>query len=153
MRIRWLHLSDIHFNFKNYDSHSLRQDFLKRIETLSHVEPFTHLFITGDILYCNNKADEGTIKFIKDLITIMNVDKDQVIIVPGNHDHNRNVSITVLEELYSSKKDKPQYQIIDELNNKNCTLEELDKYKNRKKSIYDWYKYSNQFLEKVSAKS
>lgn len=108
-------MSDIHFNFKNYDSHSLRQDFLQRIETLSHAEPFTHLFITGDILYCNKKADEDTIKFVKDLITIMNIEKDQVIIVPGNHDHNRDVSITVLEELYSSKKDKPQYQIIDEL--------------------------------------
>lgn len=115
MRIRWLHLSDIHFNFKNYSSHSLRQDFLQRIESLAQTEPFTHLFITGDILNCNQKADEGTIKFVKDLITIMNIEKDQVIIVPGNHDHNRDISITVLEELYSSKKNKTQAQIIDEL--------------------------------------
>ena len=115
MRIRWLHLSDIHFNFKNYNSHSLRQDFLQRIESLAQTEPFTHLFITGDILYCNKKADEDTIKFVKDLIAIMNIEKDQVIIVPGNHDHNRDISITVLEELYSSQKNKTQAQIIDEL--------------------------------------
>jgi hypothetical protein len=50
MRIKWLHLSDIHFNYKNYESHSLREDFLKRIQSLDQTEPFTHLFITGDIL-------------------------------------------------------------------------------------------------------
>ncbi len=33
------------------------------------------------------------------------------------------------------------------LNNKNYTEEELNKYKERKKSIYKWYKYSNDFLE------
>ena len=57
MRIKWLHLSDIHFNYKNYESHSLREDFLKRIQSLDQTEPFTHLFITGDILYGNVKAD------------------------------------------------------------------------------------------------
>ena len=33
--------------------------------------------------------------------------------------------------------------------NKNYTEEELEKYKERKKSIYEWYKYSNEFLEKI----
>ena len=35
-------------------------------------------------------------------------------------------------------------------NNINYTDEELDKYINKKKSIYVWYKYSNDFLEKIS---
>ena len=35
------------------------------------------------------------------------------------------------------------------LNNKNYTEEELNKYKERKKAIYKWYKYSNDFLEKI----
>lgn len=35
------------------------------------------------------------------------------------------------------------------LNNKNYTLEELKEYSERKKSIYKWYKYTNEFLEKV----
>lgn len=34
-------------------------------------------------------------------------------------------------------------------NNPNATEEELKKYKEKKKSIYVWYKYTNDFLEKI----
>lgn len=34
-------------------------------------------------------------------------------------------------------------------NNPNSTKEELEKYKEKKKSIYKWYKYTNEFLEKI----
>ena len=34
--------------------------------------------------------------------------------------------------------------------NKDYSDEELEKYKDRKKSIYTWYKYSNEFIEKIS---
>ena len=33
--------------------------------------------------------------------------------------------------------------------NNNYTQEELEKYKERKKAIYTWYKYTNDFLEKI----
>ena len=29
------------------------------------------------------------------------------------------------------------------------TNEELEKYKEKKKNIYKWYKYTNEFLEKI----
>ena len=36
------------------------------------------------------------------------------------------------------------------LNNKpNATKEEIEKYKEKKKAIYKWYKYTNNFLEKI----
>ena len=34
-------------------------------------------------------------------------------------------------------------------NNPNYTNEELEKYKERKKAIFKWYKYSNEFIEKI----
>jgi len=34
-------------------------------------------------------------------------------------------------------------------NNLNYTNEELEKYKERKKAIFKWYKYSNEFIEKI----
>lgn len=71
MRMKWLHLSDIHFNFKNFNSHAMREDFIKRISLLSQNEPFTHLFLTGDILFKNNEADKETVEFIKNLIEIL----------------------------------------------------------------------------------
>ena len=34
-------------------------------------------------------------------------------------------------------------------NNKNYTEEELQKFKDKKKALYKWYKFSNEFLEKI----
>lgn len=99
MRMKWLHLSDIHFTFKNYNSHAMREDFLKRISLLSQNEPFTHLFLTGDILFKNCEADVETVAFIKKLMEIMQLTADKVYIVPGNHDHDRAVVIARLATL------------------------------------------------------
>lgn len=99
MRIKWLHLSDIHFNYKNFDSHELREDFIERITSLCQNEPFTHLFLTGDILFRNNTADFETVAFIKKLIDILQLPAENVIIVPGNHDHDRSVVISTLNAL------------------------------------------------------
>lgn len=103
MRIKWLHLSDIHFNFKNYDSHELREDFIKRVKLLSESEPFTHLFLTGDLLYRNSQADPETVTFIKELISILQLPNENVVIVPGNHDHNRDVAISYFSSLPKNK--------------------------------------------------
>ena len=99
MRIKWLHLSDIHFNYKNFDSHELREDFIDRIKLLCQNEPFTHLFLTGDILFRNEQADTETAVFINELITSLQLPIENVIIVPGNHDHNRDTVISQLAAL------------------------------------------------------
>lgn len=99
MRIKWLHLSDIHFNYQNYASHNLREDFIKRIEALSQGEPFTHLFLTGDILFRNAVANSETIDFINKLIKVLNIPLENVILVPGNHDHARQTTIEQLSLL------------------------------------------------------
>lgn len=111
MRIKWLHLSDIHFNFKNYDSHELREDFLNRIKLLCQNEPFTHLFLTGDLLFRNNQADPETVGFIKKLIGILQLPDENVVVVPGNHDHDRNAAISQIESLPKKKE-----LAVDELN-------------------------------------
>ena len=103
MRMKWLHLSDIHFNYPNYDSKILRKDFLNRVHSLGETERFTHLFLSGDILYKNsNEADDASdsIKFIRDLINEMNLDNNHVIIVPGNHDHDRSITKEHTRDIY-----------------------------------------------------
>ena len=129
MRIKWLHLSDIHFNYKNYESHSLREDFLKRIQSLDQTEPFTHLFITGDILNGNSKADEDTIKFVKRLMEIMRLTKDSVFIVPGNHDHDRTITQAVLQRLFNGKKKKEHSSVIDSIKDEDVAML-LESHKN-----------------------
>lgn len=144
MRIKWLHLSDIHFNYKNYESHSLREDFLKRIQSLDQSEPFTHLFITGDILNGNVKADKETIAFVKELMRIMGLTKESVFIVPGNHDHDRSVTQTVLKKLFKGKKKKEYTSVIDSLEDKDifALLESHVNFNDAYSRIFDETDYS-----------
>jgi len=122
MRIKWLHLSDIHFNYKNYESHSLREDFLKRIQSLDQSEPFTHLFITGDILFGNTKADEETIIFVKNLMSIMELTKESVFIIPGNHDHNRTITQETLNKLFDGKNKEQYSSVIDSMTDEDISV-------------------------------
>lgn len=113
MRIKWLHLSDIHFNYKNYDSELLRKDFIERIAELSKCESFTHLFLSGDILYRNGTPDSKTISFLEQLIASMSLSKECVVIVPGNHDHDREVSKTLVSSLFEGETEDQLLSTID----------------------------------------
>lgn len=108
MRIKWLHLSDIHFNYKNFDSEILREEFVNRIKELSEREIFTHLILSGDLLF-RNKHDVDrntkTSEFINKLIEAMGITTERVIIVPGNHDHNRSCAIEIMENLSANKQE------------------------------------------------
>lgn len=129
MKIKWLHLSDIHFNYKNYNSHSLRKDFLNRIRSLDQTEPFTHLFITGDILFGNKKADSDTIEFIQELIGVMNLSKENVFVIPGNHDHDRQITIDKMNCILSGKKKKEYTETIDNIKSEDV-FQLLDSFSN-----------------------
>lgn len=125
MRIKWLHLSDIHFNYKSYNTSMLRDDFLCIIKKIQESEPFTHLFLSGDILNKYEKAEAATVDFINNIIEIMGISKSNVFIVPGNHDHNRNVAIQVMGDI-TSKSMEEEIDKIDLVDNiKDETTEKL----------------------------
>ncbi|MBE7003488.1 MAG: SAVED domain-containing protein [Ruminococcaceae bacterium] len=115
MKIKWLHLSDIHFNYKNYASDSLRDDFIGQIKALSKSEPFTHLFLTGDILFKNEQATSETADFLKRLIDSMSLPLDRVFVVPGNHDHDRNHTVSLINHIEKKNPEIPFGQMIDSL--------------------------------------
>ena len=46
----------------------LRDDFLCIIKKIQESEPFTHLFLSGDILNKYEKAEEKTVDFINSII-------------------------------------------------------------------------------------
>lgn len=115
MRIKWLHLSDIHFNYKSYNSELLRKDFLHRVKDLNKSEQFTHLFLTGDILFRNQKANEDTISFIRKLVETLELPLDRVFLVPGNHDHDRNQTIDILRYCSSNGEKEINDCIVDNL--------------------------------------
>lgn len=137
MRIKWLHLSDIHFSYKNYDSRLLRADFIDRIKELCESEHFTHLFLSGDILNKNTLKetdDSETVQFLNELISAMGINTSSVFLVPGNHDHDRDIAKNLLEEAYKAQDDETD-RLIDNLS---CsTREELLRAFERFNTVYE----------------
>jgi formylglycine-generating enzyme required for sulfatase activity/predicted MPP superfamily phosphohydrolase len=85
--IRWLHLSDIHFNFQNYDTARMRaalKEYLLGLKT-----KFDFLFITGDLRYKNVAYSNDLAEYIKQLSHSLGIGMQNTFIVPGNHDVTR----------------------------------------------------------------
>jgi len=105
--ITWLHLSDIHYckEESGWDSEKIFEDLvadLKQMEKDYNLEPDL-LFLTGDIAKGNNKDKNWNLKdqykgaqsFIERVCRSFNrsILKENIFIVPGNHDVDRNVVI------------------------------------------------------------
>ena len=86
--MKWLHISDIHFNLKNYDTHTLREKLLLFLKKQNNID---FVLITGDILFQYGKDvdDEEVIEFVKDIVSACGCKPERVFICPGNHDVNR----------------------------------------------------------------
>ena len=92
----WLHLSDFHFKETEKWSqdvvlHSLLTDVSNRY---SNHDPIDFIFITGDLAF-SGKCEEYLIveDFLNQLLKNTGVPADRLLIVPGNHDINRNIEV------------------------------------------------------------
>lgn len=85
--IRWLHISDLHLNNRNFSSDRLRDElpsFLRQ-EGLK----CDYVFCTGDIRSANvtpNDFTDEMADYLNDICNAVDVSKDRLYIVPGNHD-------------------------------------------------------------------
>lgn len=89
--MKWLHISDIHFNYKNYETNNLKKKLIKKLKSLSLDLDF--ILITGDCFYKYegfNAEQTQMINFIKELAKACNCDCENVFFSQGNHDVNRN---------------------------------------------------------------
>ena len=94
--LRWLHLSDFHL--KGADKWSqdvvlqtLLDDISNRYSVPNSVD---FIFITGDLAY-SGKSEEYILaeEFINQLLMVTGVCVERLMMVPGNHDINRNTEI------------------------------------------------------------
>lgn len=92
--LRWLHLSDIHFNFDNYETTWLRDRLLFKLNEFRGNIDF--LVITGDLLFQFGSTFSDVEKFLNNVISILEVSIDNVFIVPGNHDFKRSFDRSVI---------------------------------------------------------
>ncbi len=88
--IKWLHISDLHVYQKGDDSGTnlLREKLLKYLK--DNDLKFHLLFITGDLVFQNREYDDKLEEFIDKLKKHLQ-DKNNIFIVPGNHDLSREV--------------------------------------------------------------
>lgn len=86
MSVRWGHFSDLHFQFKSFNTELLRSSLIKALDEYNL--EFDYIFITGDIFNKFTYSDDTT-KFIKGIAEKTNCKKKNIIICPGNHDAKR----------------------------------------------------------------
>ena len=99
----WLHLSDLHLKATEKWSqdvvlHSLLTDVSNRY---SNHDPIDLIFITGDLAF-SGKCEEYLIveDFLNQLLKNTGLPADRLLVVPGNHDINRN---TEVDAFYGAK--------------------------------------------------
>lgn len=90
--ITWLHLSDFHFQTKyssQWDSDIVINALIEDLHGLKQKYSLSPdvIFVSGDITY-SGKIEEYEIAkvFFDDLLNITNLEKKQLVVIPGNHD-------------------------------------------------------------------
>lgn len=85
-KISWIHISDLQFGNKQIDC-NVYNSLIKDIEDLNKEHPIDMIFVTGD-LTMNNQHEQfdQAIAFLDRLSRTINLSKDYIFCVPGNHD-------------------------------------------------------------------
>ena len=95
MSLTFLHISDLHYKEETYDTKILFDEFLNDIDAwrkkYNNDQAIDFIFITGDIAYTGIKSEyEIAQEKIKYILETTGCSKNNVFVVPGNHDLDRN---------------------------------------------------------------
>ncbi|MED3831933.1 metallophosphoesterase family protein [Peribacillus frigoritolerans] len=114
MNLKWLHLSDLHLIYNNYDTRVMRRNFLQYL-TQKLQNRIDIVFITGDITHQGNIYNDEIYSFLEEILQAVNVEKDNVYMIPGNHDIRRSGLMgTVIQGILSSPNPKEKINTLDE---------------------------------------
>ncbi|EEL40324.1 Ser/Thr protein phosphatase [Bacillus cereus Rock3-29] len=87
--MKWLHLSDIHYLYRNYETDVMRDTFITYIAD-NFKDTIDILFITGDFAHQGSDYTAGLFGFLENIVRSLNIEKTNIFIIPGNHDVKRN---------------------------------------------------------------
>jgi predicted phosphodiesterase len=106
--MRWLHLSDIHFDYTNYDTAILRD---KLLDVLISEKPFDFALITGDCFFKGRQGQpingEDIVSYLKKLYKTCGFDKKRIYICMGNHDidlETDKARVSAIDKIIAQKK-------------------------------------------------
>lgn len=97
-----LHLSDLHFNVKNNVLPTLMNNLLDDIaEQAKFIDNNIIIVVTGDLIHKGNYEYEASVlKFFRTLSKIIGDKFQDIYIVPGNHDKEKNAIDKMILEKY-----------------------------------------------------
>ena len=96
--ISWLHLSDLHLGRDVYNEEVILKELLIDIKKQTELNKIKldFVFITGDITFSGQEKEFAYVQgFLNNLQNVINVDKENIILIPGNHDVNRKDLLSV----------------------------------------------------------
>ncbi|MGO4497595.1 metallophosphoesterase [Paenibacillus sp. 2RAB27] len=112
MLIKWAQLSDIHHLYNNYETTVMRDNLIEYLHNIQ--DEIDWLFITGDIAHRGGSYGPETISFLDSLLESIDIGKQHLFIVPGNHDLNRNPMVDRLaSHILSAPNAKDEVNSID----------------------------------------
>lgn len=104
MKIRSLHLSDLHLNTKksDHDQAAVIDALCRDIEKNSMAQPFDVIFFTGDLVgkgfYAEDYVSKIHDEFLEKVLGAANLPKERFFVCPGNHD----LELSAREKIYES---------------------------------------------------
>ncbi|WP_163536347.1 metallophosphoesterase [Gracilibacillus sp. YIM 98692] len=114
MSLNWIHLSDLHLIYDNYDTEIMRGAMIKYLTEDIQGE-FDVVFITGDITHKGSNYGTKIYDFLEEIIQALKVSKENVFIVPGNHDVKRlKMMERLVNDILSSPNPKDELNSLDE---------------------------------------
>lgn len=106
--MKWLHISDLHYNPKGDGriTHQLRDKLIRYLENEQIIAD--HLFLTGDYRHAKLQAGndkntaEDVVKFILHIAEVAKVPRENIHVIPGNHDLSRTDDTDRLTKIMSA---------------------------------------------------
>lgn len=96
-KLEWIHLSDVHFSGnEGYEIRRMRDSIINKLKEIKADRVISFVVVSGDLVYQNGTYDSQLKKFLDSIMEICNITKDNLFIVPGNHDLKRNQPRTLL---------------------------------------------------------
>lgn len=97
--LRILHLSDFHFSEKTrWDYNTVLKELILSLSELASTKEIDFIFISGDISHSGKKSEfDLAFKWLStELLPVLQIRNENVILVPGNHDIERNKRVKAI---------------------------------------------------------
>jgi predicted phosphodiesterase len=115
MKLRFLQISDLHYQFNNYSTLVMRDKLIDFLGELKGELGFDFLLLTGDISHRGDNYNQDIKEYLNEITSQMELSKENVHIVPGNHDIQRDDTRSlIIDGIYKSANPSEKVDTLEE---------------------------------------